>query len=101
MNADNVISNLSSRRESGGALTGDCRGVMGLKLAVIGGGSTYTPELVDGFTRRADRVSVDEIALLDIDPGRLAIVGGLAERMLARQGWPGRLIKTTDRNAAI
>ena len=74
---------------------------MGLKLAVIGGGSTYTPELVDGFARRADRVPVDEIALLDIDPERLAIVGGLAERMLKRQGWNGRLVRTTDRDAAI
>jgi 6-phospho-beta-glucosidase len=74
---------------------------MGLKLAVVGGGSTYTPELVDGFTRRADRLRVDEIALLDIDPERLAIVGGLAERMLARQGWTGRVVRTTDRDAAI
>jgi 6-phospho-beta-glucosidase len=74
---------------------------MGLKLAVVGGGSTYTPELVDGFARRADRVPVDEIALLDIDPERLAIVGGLAERMLARQGWTGRVLQTTDRDAAI
>jgi 6-phospho-beta-glucosidase len=74
---------------------------MGLKLAVVGGGSTYTPELVDGFARRTDRVAVDEIALLDIDPERLAIVGGLAERMLARQGWPGRVLQTTDRDAAI
>ena len=74
---------------------------MGLKLAVVGGGSTYTPELVDGFTRRADRLPVDEIALLDIDPERLAIVGGLAERMLARQGWRGRVVLTTDRDEAI
>ena len=74
---------------------------MGLKLAVVGGGSTYTPELVDGFTRRADRLPIDEIALLDIDPDRLAIVGGLAERMLARQGWRGRVVQTTDRDAAI
>ncbi len=74
---------------------------MGLKLAVVGGGSTYTPELVDGFARRTDRVAVDEIALLDIDPERLAIVGGLAERMLARQGWAGRVLQTTDRDAAI
>ena len=74
---------------------------MGLKLAVVGGGSTYTPELVDGFTRRADRVPVDELALLDIDPDRLAIVGGLAERMLARQGWTGRVLQTIDRDAAI
>jgi 6-phospho-beta-glucosidase len=75
--------------------------VLGLKLAVVGGGSTYTPELVDGFARRTDRVTVDEIDLLDIDPERLEIVGGLAERMLARQGWPGRLVRTTDRDAAI
>ena len=74
---------------------------MGLKLAVVGGGSTYTPELVDGFTRRADRIAIDEIALLDIDRERLAIVGGLAERMLARQGWTGRVIQTTDRDEAI
>jgi 6-phospho-beta-glucosidase len=74
---------------------------MGLKLAVVGGGSTYTPELVDGFARRVDRVQIDEIALLDIDPERLAIVGGLAERMLARQGWTGRVVQTTDRDAAI
>jgi 6-phospho-beta-glucosidase len=74
---------------------------LGLKLAVVGGGSTYTPELVDGISRRSDRLSIDEIALLDIDQERLAIVGGLAQRMLARQGWPGRVLLTTDRDAAI
>jgi 6-phospho-beta-glucosidase len=74
---------------------------MGLKLAVVGGGSTYTPELVDGFTRRSDRLTIDEIDLLDIDPDRLEIVGGLAERMLRRQGWTGRLVCTTDRHAAL
>jgi 6-phospho-beta-glucosidase len=74
---------------------------MGLKLAVVGGGSTYTPELVDGFARRTDRLTIDEIALMDIDPERLDIVGGLAERMLRRQGWPGRLVCTGDRAAAL
>jgi 6-phospho-beta-glucosidase len=74
---------------------------MGLKLAVVGGGSTYTPELVDGFAKRADRVSVDEIALLDIDRDRLDIVAGLAERMLHRQGWPGRVVRTLDRSEAL
>ena len=74
---------------------------MGLKLAVVGGGSTYTPELVDGISRRSDRVSIDEIALLDIDEERLAIVGGLAQRILARQGFAGRVLLTTDRDAAI
>jgi 6-phospho-beta-glucosidase len=74
---------------------------MGLKLAVVGGGSTYTPELVDGIARRTDRVAIDEIALLDIDPERLEIVGGLAERMLARQGWPGKVLRTADRDQAL
>ena len=74
---------------------------MGLKLAVIGGGSTYTPELVDGFAKRADRVAVDEIALMDIDLERLDIVGGLAGRMLRRQGWSGHLVCTQDRSEAL
>ena len=74
---------------------------MGLKLAVVGGGSTYTPELVDGFAKRADRVAIDEIDLMDIDPERLEIVGGLAQRMLRRQGWSGRLVCTSDRDAAL
>ena len=64
---------------------------MGVKLAVVGGGSTYTPELIEGIARRADRLPVDELVLLDIDPERLEIVGGLAGRMLDRLGWPGRL----------
>jgi len=74
---------------------------VGLKLAVVGGGSTYTPELVDGFARRTDRITIDEIALLDIDAPRLEIVGGLARRMLAKQGWGGKIVLTTDRDAAI
>ena len=74
---------------------------MGLKIAVVGGGSTYTPELVEGFARRADRLSLDELVLLDIDADRLAIVGGLARRMLDLADWPGRLTLTGDRDAAI
>lgn len=74
---------------------------MGLKLAVVGGGSTYTPELIEGITRRADRLTVDELVLLDIDPERLEIVGGLAGRMLDRLEWGGRLALTQDADAAI
>jgi 6-phospho-beta-glucosidase len=74
---------------------------VGVKLAVIGGGSTYTPELIEGIARRADRLPVDELVLLDIDPERLAIVGGLARRMLDRLGWGGRLVLTGDSDAAI
>jgi len=74
---------------------------MGLKVAVVGGGSTYTPELVEGFEARRDRMPIDELVLLDIDAERLSIVGGLAQRMLDRLDWTGRLTLTDDRDAAI
>ncbi len=74
---------------------------MGVKVAVVGGGSTYTPELVEGFVRRADRFPIDELALLDVDPERLAVVGGLAGRMLDRAGYGGRLVLSGDRDEAI
>ena len=74
---------------------------MGVKIAVVGGGSTYTPELVEGFVRRADRLPIDELVLLDIDPERLEIVGGLAERMLAAAGLAGPADLTGDRDAAL
>lgn len=74
---------------------------MGVKIAVVGGGSTYTPELVVGFATREARLPVDELVLLDIDEERLGIVAGLAGRILERRGWRGRLTVTTDRHAAI
>jgi 6-phospho-beta-glucosidase len=74
---------------------------MGVKIAVVGGGSTYTPELIDGLAARESKVPVDELALLDIEPERLAIVGDFARRMLDRHGWHGRLVATTDRDAAL
>jgi len=74
---------------------------MGVKVAIVGAGSTYTPELVEGFIRRADRFPVDELALLDVDPTRLEVVGGLARRMLDRAGFGGRTVLTGDRDEAI
>ncbi|MET0801233.1 MAG: 6-phospho-beta-glucosidase [Actinomycetota bacterium] len=74
---------------------------MGVKVAVVGGGSTYTPELVEGFVRRDDRFPVDELVLLDIDRERLDIVGALAERMMRKVGWAGRLKLATDPLEAI
>lgn len=74
---------------------------MGLKVAVVGGGSTYTPELVEGFARRAGVLPIDELVLVDPDAERLEIVGGLAARILRRAGWPGRLALTDDRSAAL
>lgn len=57
-----------------------------MKVAVVGGGSTYTPELVDGLLRRREVLGVDHIALVDPDAGRLDVVGRLTERMCARAG---------------
>ncbi|MBP1705355.1 MAG: hypothetical protein H6Q36_1094 [Chloroflexi bacterium] len=74
---------------------------MGVKVAVVGGGSTYTPELVDGLASRAGRLPVDELVLLDPAAERLRIVAGLAGRMLARRDWAGRLVATGDRAAAL
>lgn len=74
-----------------------------LKVAVIGGGSSYTPELVEGFIRAYDRLPVTELALADIAEGeeKLRIVGALAERMIAKAGLPIRVRLTLDRKEAI
>ena len=74
---------------------------MGVKIAVVGGGSTYTPELIEGFALRHGRLPVDELVLLDPDPDRVEVVGGLARRMLNRLDWPGRLIMTPNTDAAV
>lgn len=68
-----------------------------MKVAVVGGGSTYTPELVSGLTR----LDVDEFVLEDVDADRREIVGGMARRMLARQGFAGRLEVTGDLDTAV
>ena len=62
-----------------------------MKIAVVGGGSTYTPELVSGLAGERERLDVTELALQDIDPERLEVVGGLAGRMLERDGRDRRL----------
>jgi 6-phospho-beta-glucosidase len=72
-----------------------------LKIAVIGGGSTYTPELVSGLSRERERIDVRELVLHDIDEERRRIVGGMAERMLAAQGFDGRLEITDDLDRAV
>src|SRR4051812_46115812 len=86
-----LISNRPARRQVGDR--------MGVKIAVVGGGSTYTPELIEGFANRPDRLPIDELVLLDVNPERLDVVGGLARRMLNRIGWGGRLVTSLDREA--
>jgi 6-phospho-beta-glucosidase len=68
-----------------------------MKVAVVGGGSTYTPELVSGLSR----LDVSELVLQDIDAERRDVVGGLARRMLERQGYAGALDVTDDLDRAV
>jgi 6-phospho-beta-glucosidase len=72
-----------------------------VKVAVIGSGSTYTPELVSGLSRENERLDVRELALHDIDDERRDVVGALAERMLRRQGYPGELVVTGNLDRAL
>jgi 6-phospho-beta-glucosidase len=72
-----------------------------VKLTVVGGGSTYTPELVDGFARLRDTLPVSELVLVDPAADRLELVGGLARRIFARQGHPGRVVTTSDVDGGI
>jgi 6-phospho-beta-glucosidase len=72
-----------------------------LKVAVIGGGSTYTPELVNGFLERTDRFPLDELWLMDIDEERLKVVGGFARRMVEAKGSPFKVFLTTDQREAV
>jgi 6-phospho-beta-glucosidase len=72
-----------------------------LKVAVIGGGSTYTPELINGFLTRLKKLPVNELWLMDIDQERLDIVGGFAQRMVAAKGSPFKVVLTTNQRAAV
>jgi 6-phospho-beta-glucosidase len=72
-----------------------------MKVAVMGGGSSYTPELINGFIERAGTFPVTELWLLDVLPARLEVVGGFAQRMVEAKGAPFQVVLTTDRRAAI
>lgn len=72
-----------------------------MKLAVVGGGSTYTPELIDGFARLRDTLPIEELVLVDPAADRLDLVGGLARRIFAKQGHPGRIVTTADLDAGV
>lgn len=72
-----------------------------MKLAIVGGGSTYTPELIDGFARLRDTLPLEEIRLVDPDEGRLALVAGMSQRMLEHAGHLAKVIGTTDLVAGV
>lgn len=72
-----------------------------MKIAVIGGGSTYTPELVNGFLAQAQSLGLKELWLMDIDRSRLDVVGGFAQRMVKAKGDPFKVIVSMDQRASI
>jgi 6-phospho-beta-glucosidase len=74
---------------------------VGTKVAVVGGGSTYTPELVDGLCDLEGRIVVDDLVLLDPSDVRREVVGGLSERILRARGWSGTFSTTADAHAAL
>jgi 6-phospho-beta-glucosidase len=72
-----------------------------MKITVIGGGSTYTPELVNGFLERIATLPITELWLMDIDQERLNIVGGFAQRMVKAKGNPFKLVLSMNQREAI
>lgn len=75
----------------------------GLKIVTIGGGSSYTPELVEGFIKRYNELPIRELWLVDIEEGKekLEIVGNLAKRMVEKAGVPMEIHLTLDRREAL
>ncbi|MGM0922310.1 MAG: 6-phospho-beta-glucosidase [Bacillota bacterium] len=75
----------------------------GLKIATIGGGSSYTPELIEGFIKRYDELPVSEIWLADVPEGKrkLEIVGSLAKRMVEKAKVPISIHLTLNRREAL
>ncbi|WP_106496104.1 6-phospho-beta-glucosidase [Lentibacillus sp. Marseille-P4043] len=76
---------------------------MTLKLVVVGGGSSYTPEIIEGIIRRHDQFPVTDIVLVDIEAGRkkLEIIGNLALRMIEKSNKSINLTWTLDRKKAL
>ena len=74
-----------------------------IKIVTIGGGSSYTTELVEGFIKRYDSLPINELWLVDIEAGRekLEIVGALAKRMVKKAGIPMNIILSYDRREAL
>jgi 6-phospho-beta-glucosidase len=86
-------------REREAAMTSD----RGCKVVVMGGGSSYTPEIVEGLIGRAEELALREVWLVDIPAGqeKLEVVGGLARRMVARAGKQLEVKLTLDRREAL
>jgi len=75
--------------------------VMGIKLAIVGSGSTYCPELMQGLIRRRDLLTLDELRLTDLDETRLHVVGEFCERVLNEHGLHPRVVRTVQLDRAL
>ncbi|MEH7305517.1 6-phospho-beta-glucosidase [Neobacillus drentensis] len=75
----------------------------GLKIVTIGGGSSYTPELIEGFIKYYNELPVRELWLVDVEEGKekLEVVGNLAKRMVEKAGVPIKIHLTLDRKEAL
>ncbi|MCL2571614.1 MAG: 6-phospho-beta-glucosidase [Defluviitaleaceae bacterium] len=75
----------------------------GIKITTFGGGSSYTPELVEGFIKRYDKIPLRELWLVDVEEGKekLEIVGNLAKRMVEKAKLPIEIHLTLDRRKAL
>src|SRR3954467_9449673 len=72
-----------------------------MKVTVVGGGSTYTPELVDGIARLRDLLPVDQLVLADPAGERLEVVADMSRRSLARAAPPAEVVATSDIDAGV
>lgn len=74
-----------------------------IKIATIGGGSSYTPELIEGFIKRKDEINISEIWLVDVEEGKekLEIVGAMAKRMVQAAGLDWKIYLTLNRQEAL
>jgi 6-phospho-beta-glucosidase len=73
----------------------------GLKIAIIGAGSSYTPELIEGLSKIKDKLPVREIVLMDIDENRLSIMAGFCRRFAENLKYNVEIKSTTNRREAI
>ena len=74
---------------------------MGIKITIIGSGSTYTPELIEGLINKKDSIQLDELYLMDIDERKRTIVGGLCQRMIEAAGMKTKVVLTDDLDEAL
>ncbi|MEU5871028.1 6-phospho-beta-glucosidase [Glycomyces sp. NPDC047369] len=72
-----------------------------MKIAVVGGGSTYTPELAEGFGANAAALGIDEVALVDPAADKLEVIGPLVRRIMRRHGSAARVEWTTDLDRGV